>query len=132
MAQVMQEALMYHDGDKYDLLGWSIMPNHVHVLIKTTADLPRIMQSWKSYTGKWALANNKKYNLGIDVDAERFWMPEYWDRFIRDKAHFNNTVRYILNNPVKANLPKNHIAYLYRGIQLDKGRNRRFIPPKLK
>jgi REP element-mobilizing transposase RayT len=55
-----QEAFMHHNGDKYDLLIWSIMPNHVHVLIKTTGDLPKIIQSWKSYIGKWALANNKK------------------------------------------------------------------------
>lgn len=121
MAQVMQDALMHHNGDKYDLLAWSIMPNHVHVLIRTTGDLVRIVQSWKSFTGKWALKNNKKYNLGIDKDATQFWMAEYWDRFIRDEKHFNNTVRYILDNPVKAKLPKRHTAYLYRGLMLDVG-----------
>ncbi|MDZ7935032.1 MAG: transposase [Emticicia sp.] len=119
MAQVVQEALHHHDGDKYDLLAWSIMPNHIHVLIKTTGDLVRIIQSWKSFTGKWALANNKKYNLGIDKDATQFWMPEYWDRFIRDEEHFNNAVRYILNNPVKANLPEDNIAYLFRGLPFE-------------
>jgi type I site-specific restriction-modification system R (restriction) subunit len=118
MAQVVQEALLHHNGDKYDLLAWSIMPNHVHILIKAKSDLVRIIQSWKSYTGKWALANIKKYNLGIDSDAKQFWMPEYWDRFIRDEEHFNNTVRYILNNPVKAKLPENHPAYLYKGLML--------------
>ncbi|KAA6302387.1 MAG: Type-1 restriction enzyme R protein [Candidatus Ordinivivax streblomastigis] len=106
MAQVMQDALKYHDGDKYDLLAWCIMPNHVHVLIKTKSDLSRIVQSWKSFTGKWALANNKKFNLGIPEDASKFWMEEYWDRFIRDENHFNNTVNYILENPKKANLPE--------------------------
>ncbi|MBK8620256.1 MAG: HsdR family type I site-specific deoxyribonuclease [Saprospiraceae bacterium] len=59
MAQVVQEAFLHHDGDKYNLLAWSIMPNHVHVLIKAASDLPKIIQSWKSFTGKWALANNK-------------------------------------------------------------------------
>jgi len=117
MAQVVQDALFHHNGDKYDLLAWSIMPNHVHVLIKTNSDLPRIVQSWKSFTGKWALKNNKRFNLGIDDDAHQFWMSEYWDRFIRDEDHFNNAVRYIFNNPAKANLPESHIAYLYRGIQ---------------
>ena len=119
MAQVVQEALLHHNGDKYDLLAWSIMPNHVHILIKAKSDLVRIIQSWKSYTGKWALANNKKHDLGIDSDAKQFWMPEYWDRFIRDEDHFNNTVRYILNNPVKAKLPENHPAYLYKDLMLE-------------
>jgi len=119
MAQVVQDALHHHEGDKYNLLAWSIMPNHVHVLIRTTGDLVRIIQSWKSFTGKWALQNNKKFNLGIDNDATQFWMPEYWDRFIRDEEHFNNAVRYILNNPLKANLAEGHIAYLFKGMQLE-------------
>ncbi|MBK9734493.1 MAG: HsdR family type I site-specific deoxyribonuclease [Saprospiraceae bacterium] len=132
MAEVMQEALLHHDGEKYDLLAWSIMPNHVHVLIKTTGDLVRIVQSWKSYTGKWALANNKKYNLGIDKDATQFWMPEYWDRFIRDEDHFNNAVRYILNNPVKAGLEKDHIAYIYTGMQLELHSTQELHPTQIK
>jgi len=132
MAQVVQEALQHHDGDKYDLLAWSIMPNHVHVLIKTSGDLVRIIQSWKSFTGKWALANNKKYNLGIDKDATQFWMPEYWDRFIRDEEHFNNTVRYILNNPFKAKLPGDNIAYLFRGCHLNDTMKQELHPTQIK
>jgi HsdR family type I site-specific deoxyribonuclease len=113
MAQVVFEALKYHDGNKYDLLAWSIMPNHVHVLIHTKNDLFRIVQSWKSFTGKWALANNKKYNLRIAADATSFWMSDYWDRFIRDEEHFNNTIKYILNNPGKANLPQSSNAFRF-------------------
>lgn len=105
MAQVMLDALQHHDGDRYNLLAWSIMPNHVHVLIKANNSLTKIIQSWKSFTGKWALANNKKYNLGIPKDAETFWMSEYFDRFIRDEDHFNNAIKYILENPKKGNLP---------------------------
>ncbi|MCZ2102156.1 MAG: HsdR family type I site-specific deoxyribonuclease [Chitinophagales bacterium] len=134
VAQVVQDALFHHNGDKYDLLAWSIMPNHVHVLIKTKSDLPRIIQSWKSFTGKWALKNNKKLNLGIDDDAKEFWMPEYWDRFIRDEDHFNNAIRYILNNPVKAKLPESHIAYLYRGMiqELQGGTQQKLQPTQVR
>ena len=132
MAQVVQEAFMYHDGDKYHLLAWCIMPNHVHVLIQTKDDLPKIIQSWKSFTGRWALANNKKFNLGIDKGAKQFWMPEYWDRFIRDENHFNTTIKYILNNPKKANLPENHTAYLYRGMQLERHSTRELHPSQIK
>jgi HsdR family type I site-specific deoxyribonuclease len=132
MAQVVQEAFLHHDGDKYDLLAWSIMPNHVHVLIKAKSDLPKIIQSWKSFTGKWALANNKKFNLGIDSNAKEFWMPEYWDRFIRDEEHFNNVVRYILNNPSKAGLPKDNIAYLFRGCHLNNKMKQELHPTQIK
>lgn len=132
MAQVVQEALFHHDADKYDLIAWSIMPNHVHVLIKARSDISKTIQSWKSYTGKWAIANNRRYNLGIDKDADEFWMPEYWDRFIRDEKHFNAVVKYILNNPVEANLSKNHVAYLFRGLQLDKRAKQELHPTQIK
>lgn len=36
----------------------------------------------------------------------RIWHREYWDRFIRDHAHYVNVVNYIHNNPVKAGLVK--------------------------
>jgi hypothetical protein len=31
-------------------------------------------------------------------------MKDYFDRLIRDRAHLNNCVRYIRNNPTKARL----------------------------
>ena len=115
MAHVVWDALQYYNGDKYNLLAWSIMPNHVHVLIETEHDLSKIVQRWKSYTGKWAFANNEKYGLGIEADAKRFWRTEYWDRFIRDEAHFDNVVKYILENPSKSKLSKDNVAYKFTG-----------------
>ena len=78
------------------------MPNHVHVLIHPKIELGRILQSWKSYTGRWALARNAE--LGLGVPGKAFWMREYWDRYIRDERHLLQTIEYIHNNPVKAKL----------------------------
>ena len=33
-----------------------------------------------------------------------FWQDDYWDTYIRDERHFESTVGYIENNPVKAGL----------------------------
>jgi hypothetical protein len=33
-----------------------------------------------------------------------FWQTEYWDRFIRNEAHFHAIDHYIDSNPVKAKL----------------------------
>lgn len=115
MAQVVFDTLQYYDGDKYHLLAWSIMPNHVHVLIETKSNLTKIIQAWKSYTGKWAFANNEKYDLGIDKGAKRFWMSEHWDRFMRNRLHFENTLQYILDNPKNAHLHKSCVAYKFTG-----------------
>ena len=116
MANTMFEALNHHDGEMYDLLAWSIMPNHVHVLIKANASLPKIIQSWKSFTGKWALKNKAK--LGIPAGVKQFWQTEYWDRFIRNEEHFNNAVRYIFKNPSMAGLGEESMAHLFTGHSL--------------
>ncbi len=112
VAQVVEDTLLKFDGEKYKLIAWCIMPNHVHVLIEPLIDLKRIVQSWKSYTGRWALAHNADLGLNIPsgqhaelgLRAPRFWMPDYWDRFIRNEAHLQAAIVYIHDNPVKAGL----------------------------
>jgi putative transposase len=112
MAAVMQNALLQFDGTRYHLLAWCIMPNHVHVLIEPKISLSKIVQSWKSFTGRWALEHNAELELRVPGGGERadapgrFWMPDYWDRYIRDAKHLDAVMEYIHNNPVKAGLCK--------------------------
>ena len=101
MARVMLNSLLRFDGKKYRLIAWCIMPNHVHVLIEPLISLSKILQSWKSYTGKWAVANG--FSIGSPL-SHKFWMPGYWDRYIRGEKHFKAVVEYIHNNPTKAKL----------------------------
>ena len=111
VAAVMRETLQIADGSSYRLLEWCVMPNHVHVLIEQFISLPKIVQSWKSYTGRWALAHNAE--LGLNIQGQQFWMRAYWDRFIRDEDHFNRVVSYIRENPVKAGLCDNPGNWLW-------------------
>jgi len=97
IARLVQDALKHFDGERYRLIAWCIMPNHVHVLIEMMNEpLADIVQSWKSYT-----AHEANKLLGR---KGAFWMPDYFDRYIRDEEHFKATVEYILQNPVKAGL----------------------------
>jgi len=102
VATLMEETLQKFDGDRYRLLAWCVIPNHVHVLIQPKNKLGKIVQSWKSYTGRWAL--NRNAALGLGVPGKKFWMREYWDRFIRNENHLIQVVDYIHENPVKAGL----------------------------
>ncbi len=102
VAETLESTLLRFDGSRYQLLAWCIMPTHVHALIETREPLARIVQSWKSYTGRWALAHNAQLRLGIPGKA--FWMRDYWDRFIRDTKHLRQAIDYIEQNPVKAGL----------------------------
>jgi REP element-mobilizing transposase RayT len=95
-AAIVEDALRFFDGKRYRLLAWVIMPNHVHVMIEQMDRLDTILHSWKSFTAN-------RINALRDVRG-KVWAREYYDRFIRDPAHFENALAYISNNPVKAGL----------------------------
>jgi REP element-mobilizing transposase RayT len=96
IAQLVQDALLQFDGDRYAMIAWCVMPNHVHVLIETRVGyrLDRVLHAWKSYTAKQA--NRYVGRSGA------FWAPEYFDRYMRDDDHLAVTRFYIEQNPVKA------------------------------
>jgi putative DNA methylase len=98
IAEIIQNALLHFDIERYLLHAWVVMHNHVHVLYTPQSgwELSQIAHSWKSYT---ANACNKM--LGRKGE---FWQPESFDRYIRNEKHFANAVFYIENNPVKAGL----------------------------
>ena len=98
VATIVQDSLLKLDGERYDLFSWVVMPNHSHFLLTRFEDweLEQLMHSHKSYTAHQA---NKLLNR-----TGKFWMEEYFDRYIRNADHFRNTVNYIENNPVKAGL----------------------------
>ena len=98
MAQIVEDALLHFDGERYRLLAWVIMPNHVHVLAETLAGhrLGDFIHSWKSFTAKDI--NRVMGRTGP------LWQAEYFDRYIRDADHFRDAIRYIEQNPVEAGL----------------------------
>ncbi len=116
VANVVEETLLKFDAERYRLLAWCIMPNHVHVLIEADDTLGRIVQSWKSFTGRWALQKNAE--LGLGVPGETFWMRDYWDRYVRDINHFRNVVDYIHRNPVEAGLCRTAIEWPWSSAEL--------------
>jgi REP element-mobilizing transposase RayT len=52
VAEMVQNALLFFDGQRYRLLAWVVMPNHVHVLFHPMAGwtIARIVASWKKFT----------------------------------------------------------------------------------
>ena len=98
VAALLRDALRHFDGERYDLHGWVIMPNHVHVLVTLRGDntLSGVAHSWKAYTAQQA--NQLLGRNGA------FWNVDYFDRFMRDEKHFASTLDYIHWNPVKAGL----------------------------
>ena len=100
LSQLVEGALLHFDTQRYRLLAWCVMPNHVHALIETKEGYPlaEVLHSWKSFTGSQA-----NTHLGRRGD---FWQREYLDRFVRNAGHYEAVVAYIEENPVKAGLAK--------------------------
>jgi len=88
-------ALRWFDGTRYQLHGYVVMNDHVHVMVEPTGDpgLHQILHSWKSFT-----ANNlqRRHNR-----RGRVWQDEYFDRVIRHEAEYRQKRDYILGNPYK-------------------------------
>lgn len=98
IANLVENALRHFDRQRYVLLAWCVMPNHVHVVFKPAGghELDKILHAWKSYTAHQAVKL-----LSIQPP---FWQPEYYDHLIRDDEDLLHAIEYTLNNPAAAGL----------------------------
>lgn len=103
IAKIVADSILFWNEKRYKLYAYSIMPNHVHLIIrplladeKSFFSLSKILHSLKRYTG---YESNKI--LGREG---QFWQHESYDHQIRDERDFNHQFLYLINNPVKAGL----------------------------
>ena len=106
IARVVAEAIHYgaHPLRYYDLHAWVVMSNHVHLLIQPHIVLSRITESIKRYSAREA-------NKILGLTGQPFWAIASYDRWVRTPREFDDIVRYIEDNPVKAGLVTNPEAY---------------------
>lgn len=97
-AAIIENALLHFDGERYRLLAWCVMSNHVHVIAEQLEGWPlaNVVHSWKSFT-----ANEVNRLLSR---SGPLWQREYFDRFMRHDDHLNTTIAYVETNPVAAGL----------------------------
>jgi len=71
IAQKVIDTWKFYDKDKYELIAYVVMPNHVHVLIKTlnSWELGKIVWAWKSYVTNYVL-NNESYKSKLRISLE--------------------------------------------------------------
>jgi len=116
VATVVEQSLRHFANERYDLLAYVVMPSHLHWVFhpreawaltltssigetaKTTRRSPRerIMKSMKGFS---AYECNRLLGL-----SGPFWQDEAYDHVVRDDDELFRIIRYVENNPVKANL----------------------------
>jgi putative transposase len=117
VAKIAGNALLYFHNERYGLLAWCVMPNHVHVLVHVwRTPLWKMVQNWKvrveNQRRKLLQAERRAPSRPVsssDSNEPRRcsalqWQREYWDTFMRDEAQEKIAIRYIESNPVKAKL----------------------------
>lgn len=109
IAEMVENSLLFHHENKYTLVAWVVMPNHLHFLATPLAnvELREIAHSIKSYTAHEA--NKLLHRKG------QLWQHEPFDRYIRNQKHFASVIAYIENNPVKAALCEKPEDWRYSG-----------------
>jgi putative transposase len=112
VADIVSKAIRYRDGGKYDLIAFSVMPNHVHMICVVGRPV------WPSYSRKASspyiltrILENLKWYTALKCNrllgrTGAFWQNESYDHIIRNNQELIKTVEYVLNNPVKAGLVK--------------------------
>ncbi|MED4014472.1 transposase [Sutcliffiella cohnii] len=84
----------------YELYGYCLMDNHVHLLLKETAE--PISMIMKRISSSYVYWYNNKYARCGHLFQERFKSEK-----VEDSKYFLVALRYIHQNPVKAGLAKN-------------------------
>src|ERR1700685_1241004 len=96
-------AALVHGSAKlrhYELHSFSVMANHVHVLISPLQRIRLITRELKGVTARFS-------NEILNRTGRGFWQDESFDHWIRSEAQFARIKNYIERNPVKAGLVAN-------------------------
>ena len=107
IAKIVLDTFHFWNDKGYELLAYTIMSNHFHILFDTQnfdTHPTTIMASIKRFSS--TNANSVLNRKGIT-----FWQDESYDRRVRDYQELLRIINYIIQNPVKANLVKHWKDY---------------------
>jgi putative transposase len=110
LAAIVAKSLQHFDKERYILLDFVVMSNHVHLIASfpdEQAMLPQ-SESWKHFT-----ASHINRCLGI---KGRFWQQDAFDHLIRSEEQFQYLRQYIANNPEKAGLRSGEFVHYSKAL----------------
>jgi hypothetical protein len=117
-AEIVQDAFLHFADERYDLLGFVVMPSHHHWVF-----LPD--EAWSNEAVEQLIRNGKKRRTPREIISHSiqsytgtmcnrirnatgsYWQVETFDHWIRDDDELLRVITYIENNPVAAGLVPN-------------------------
>ena len=97
IASLVANAVQFFNAQRYLLHAWTVMPNHVHAVLKPIPPhtLSKILHSWKSFTA---------HQMADLLKGKRppFWQNESYNHLIRDNDDLRHYCHYTIMNPVSA------------------------------
>ena len=101
VASILKNEFHNFDNREYELIAYTIMSNHFHLLFKLLSRNSGISKILQKIKGRSAFLINKYLNR-----KGKLWQDESYDRWVRDDKELYFIIKYILENPVKAGLVK--------------------------
>jgi putative transposase len=109
LARQVVDALYFFAGQRYDLLGFVVMPSHFHWVFQPLPAWYETLDPKFSARGHICKSVNQKTARDGNRRLKRtgdFWQHESYDHWIRDVDELERILLYIEANPVKAGLVK--------------------------
>lgn len=105
---VAHELMAGASATDFDVLIYTIMPDHVHVLVQGlngNANVIRLVQRWKQKTSfGWKREH-----------GEVLWQQSFFDRIVRGADDVRELAAYILDNPRRAGLLAEGEVWAHQG-----------------
>ena len=99
VANIIREVMHKYNRIYFELICFCIRPNHVHLVFTILNKGKSLSDIMKIIKGSTAITINRYLNRQGNL-----WQAESFDRLIREEKELYNIIKYVLLNPVKANL----------------------------
>ncbi len=120
VAAIVEKEIRKHDGKYYNLVAFTLMPNHMHIVLDFSIQLSFInpfdldlYTNVSEVMGKIKGSSSFYANKILGNSGKSFWGVSYYDRYIRDYNHFFGAVNYTINNVVKAKIATHWMNHPY-------------------
>lgn len=117
----------YRYKQQFKLLGYVIMPDHIHLLIWPLGaySISEIMRDYKTFTAKRIIRQAEVENRQDLLTAfnqagqetrrsdNKVWQDDFWDKIIFTEKFLRQKLNYIHRNPIRAGITDDIEAYPY-------------------